>query len=264
MVRSVMYTTPFVIVIMLLAVGLFTGCEGDHIQPGTTGNLLLYITDAPGEFDEVNLNVVRVEVHREGGPWEVINNENQTIDLLEYRNGMMAVLADADLDAGIYTQIRLILGDGNNVVVDGVPHNLTVPSGMQTGLKLVRSFAIEPDYTYELVIDFNVHHSIHTSELGYMLKPTVRVEPLALTGAIGGYVTPVGVDAVVSAMQEDEVVTAAYPDETTGMFKMIALPPGEYHLEIEADGFEKYTSDIMVVQAGHTTDAGTIELEASE
>ena len=51
-----------------------------------------------------------------------------TRDLLELRNGVFAQLAVGNVPAGHYTQVRLHLGAGSNVVVDGVTHPLDVPS----------------------------------------------------------------------------------------------------------------------------------------
>ncbi len=261
-----MRTVPLHITVILLFVGLFIGCDTDSTQPGTTGTLRLYIADAPGEFENVNIEITRVDVHRPGpNGWVPINDETRTFDLLEYSNGAMALLGEQELQAGKYTQIRLMLGDGNNVVVNGDTFSLYVPSGYQTGLKLVRQFDIEPDYTYELLIDFDVHRSIHMADGQYMLKPTVRVEPLALTGSIQGYVSPADANAVVSAIdaEPDTVVTSAYPDET-GFFKLIALPSGNYNIAVEAENFENALLEGVTVEAGQTADVGTIELNEIE
>jgi len=267
MLRSTNYRHVFIVTAgIFLFVGLFLGCDTDSTQPGSSGTLRLYIADAPGEFEEVNLDITSVEIHRPGpGGWITINDESQMIDLLEYSNGAMALLGEEQLEAGKYTQIRLMLGENNNLVVNGETHSLVVPSGYQTGFKLVRQFDIEPDYTYELLIDVDVHRSVHVADGQYMLKPTARVEPLALTGAIQGYVSPAGANAVVSAIdaEPDTVVTSAYPDET-GFFKMIALPAGEYHVAVEADGFDDNQMNNVDVTTGQTTDVGTIELDETE
>lgn len=247
----------------LVMILLLIGCDTHSIQPGTHGTLRLYIADAPGEFQEVNIEIASVEVHRPGpGAWITINDQTRVFNLLEYANGAMALLGEAQLEAGKYTQIRLMLGDGNTIVVNGETHPLFVPSAYQTGLKLVRQFDIEPDYTYELLIDFDVHRSVHLANGQYILKPTVRVEPLALTGAIRGYIAPAGVGAVVSATDAavDTVVTSSYPDET-GFFKLIALPPGMYNIVVtEAGGYHDARVDSVVVEAGKTSEVGTIEL----
>jgi hypothetical protein len=246
---------------VFLLILLVVSCDLNSTKPGTTGRLVLYISDDPGEFDQVNIVVTRVEAHKSGGSWFVVTEEENTFDLLELSNGVMAVLADAELEPGKYTQLRLILGDGSNVVVDGDSHPLAIPSGLQTGLKLVHEFDLEADYTYELLLDFNVHHSIHTSALGYMLKPTVRIQPLALTGVISGLVEPVGINPVVSVIAADTVMSTAYPDDETGSFKFLGIPAGTYGLEVNATGYVTEVMNEVAVQVGQTTNVGTIELQ---
>lgn len=264
---TMMRTVSLFSAALLLFVGLFIGCDTDGVQPGNTGTLRLYIADAPGEFEKVNIEVTSVAVHRPGPEnWITINDETRTFDLIELSNGAMAVLGEEELEAGKYTQIRLMLGDGNNIVVNGETFDLFVPSGLQTGLKLVRQFDIEPDFTYELLLDFDVHRSVHIADGQYILQPTVRVEPLATTGAIEGYISPADAGAVVSAIDAipDTVVTTAYPEEN-GYFKFIALQPGNYNIAVEeAENFEDELVEDVVVEAGQTTDIGTIDLVEEE
>ncbi|MEJ2507668.1 MAG: DUF4382 domain-containing protein, partial [Ignavibacteriaceae bacterium] len=60
-------------------------------------------------------------------------------DLLQLRNGANVLLGDAELQAGSYTQIRLIVTSENYVIVQGIKTLLTIPSGIQTGIKLITS-----------------------------------------------------------------------------------------------------------------------------
>ncbi len=69
------------------------------------------MVDSPSGYEEVNIVVTRVEVHRSGSDsssgWFVINNNTATYDLLLLRNGASVVLGNHSLDAGHYTQIRV-------------------------------------------------------------------------------------------------------------------------------------------------------------
>src|SRR5215510_6816201 len=111
------------------------GC-GKSTPTSTSGMgwVHLSLSDASGPFDAVNLVVRQVSIHRgddETGGWEVVKNDTAaTFDLLQLRNGVFATLGIAPVPAGHYTQIRLKLDPGSNVVVGGVPHPLTVPSGL--------------------------------------------------------------------------------------------------------------------------------------
>ena len=63
------------------------------------------------------------------------------------------------MPAGHCTQIRLKLGAGSNVVVDGVTYPLTVPSGLQSGYKLVGEFDVPASGLVELALDLDAARS---------------------------------------------------------------------------------------------------------
>src|SRR5690242_3252804 len=135
----------------LLLILAISGCSGKTTGPGF-GTISLKMTDAPGDFQEVNLSILQVSAHFGGaeaegesdstGGWQVLRSDPMNVDLLTLRNGVFTTLALAKVPAGHYTQIRLKLGPGSNVVIDGVAHPLTVPSGLQSGYKLVGSFDV--------------------------------------------------------------------------------------------------------------------------
>ncbi|MHB8079940.1 MAG: DUF4382 domain-containing protein [Candidatus Krumholzibacteriia bacterium] len=171
---------------VLLAGLLLYGCS-DSTSPGG-GTLQVSLADAPGDFDAVNIVVESVEVHRAGADsvsgWMTVDASPGTYDLLQLQNGVTAVLVDRALPAGDYTQMRLRLGAGSNVVVDGVTHPLVIPSGLQSGLKLNHPFTIENDAIYEVLLDFDALRSIHqTGMMGgqYLLRPVIHAMTIAPT-----------------------------------------------------------------------------------
>jgi hypothetical protein len=93
------------------------------------------------------------------GRWVTLVDTPQTYDLLELQDGVLAHMGDALIPAGHYEQIRLIVSDAA-VVVDGVTHELFIPSGEQTGLKFNHDFSMAPGADYELVLDFDAHESV--------------------------------------------------------------------------------------------------------
>jgi hypothetical protein len=109
-----------------LAIGILVlgGCS-DSTSPENAGPgyIKLNMIDAPGDYDQVNVHIVRIDVHRgddgdteDAGGWETISEDTMMVDLLTLTGGNAVVLADTLLEAGHYTQIRLILGDMNTVM----------------------------------------------------------------------------------------------------------------------------------------------------
>ena len=255
------------IIILTLIITAIFGCADNSTNPGLqqNGNLKLYLVDAPASLDSVIISVKRVEVHKAGydstSGWFVINNTAKAYDLMALRNGASAVLGDSALAAGQYTQIRLVPGDGNYTVNYGIKHSLTIPSAMQTGIKLNHEFTIEPGNLYELFLDFNADKSIIIRGNGnYMMKPVIRVIPKIISGTVSGQVLPANAQATVfTTIGADTVST--YPD-SEGFFKLMALPAGNYNIEI-LPGNNAYKdtviSSINVVE-NQNTDIGVIEL----
>lgn len=254
----------FALIILLLA-----GCADNTTDPVLQGksNLKIYLVDSPASLDSVIIFVKRVEVHKAGSDstsgWIVLNNTTRSFNLLDLRNGAKAVLGDSVLQPGQYTQIRLILDNGSYVVENGMKHNLTVPSGFQTGIKLNHEFTLLPDNLYELVLDFNVDKSIHMTGNGkYMMKPVIRVTPIITSGTISGQVLPLDAKATVFAISGTDTVSATYPN-TAGFFKLMALPYGVYDVAIFPDT-AVYKDTVLTgvnVLANQNSDVGLIELK---
>ncbi len=112
-----------VIVISIASAIIIFGCS-DSTSPETgEGQMKITMVDSPAGFDQVNIVVTRVEVHSSGSDstsdW-FAKRYMATYDLLKLRNGASVVLGNHSLDAGHYSQIRLIIGTGSNIVVNGV------------------------------------------------------------------------------------------------------------------------------------------------
>lgn len=96
------------------------------------------------------------------------------------------------MEPGIYSQIRLQLEGNNEIYVKELPYRLKVPSGEQTGVKLICPFEIKKGKMVEVVLDFDVNKSVGlTKGQGFVLKPVIKVEKIAEYDA-AGIVSPAG------------------------------------------------------------------------
>lgn len=251
----------------LLSVLVIAGCSDSGTSPGF-GTMSLRMTDAPGDFQEVNLEIIQVSAHLGGtgddsdstSGWHVLRAESISVDLLTLRNGVFTTLALAQVPAGHYTQIRLKLGAGSNVVVDGLTHPLTVPSGLQSGYKLVGSFDVPTNGLLDLALDFDAARSIVlTGSDTYLLKPTVRVMPSSSAGSITGHVLPDSVSTTVFAIQAADTIGGALT--SNGDFTVSVLPAGTYSLAFHpATAYRDTTLTNVIVVSGATTNVGSVQL----
>ena len=267
--RGMQFVITAGIVAVLCGSGL-TSCS-DSVGPPETGTLQMVLVDAPAQIEAVDsLKVVfkDVRVHRSSdsgtatGGWitvlpETLPVEARTFNLLELVNGVFATLGEVELEVGRYTQIRIAL-ESATLFVDGVPQNLTIPSGFQSGIKLVGGFTIEPDLVTTVAADFDVARSLHEDPPGsgdYILRPTIRLMQTSLSGTISGIVTPTGIGAVLFALRPatGDTITTTLANPINGAYVLPALPAGSYDVRAEAPGYVTSTRSGVAVAAGADT-----------
>lgn len=252
---------------------LLTSCDVTEDDTNTdTGILKVYITDAPADYEAVWIDIEEVRVHSSGEDsieeddegWIIINDNPMRINLLDLTNGELEVLGETELEAGMYSQIRLILGEDNEIVIDGTSHDLKTPSAQQSGLKHNLHAEIEGGQVYTLLLDFDASRSIvKAGNSGqFILKPVIRAVQFESTGAIEGTVEPSESMPWVFAIAQGDTVAGTKADEN-GDFMLVGLLSGSYTVAIDP-GEENFPDaelfDIQV-SAPDTTDVGVVTLE---
>lgn len=256
---------------VLSACGGGGGDSAPATPVSTLGTLAVSMTDAPAcGFDAVNVTVSKVRVHRSEGAadsdsgWSDITlSPAKKINLLNLTNGVLEALGQTSLEAGRYTQLRLVLdsnasGTANTVVptVGKLEQPLETPSSVQSGIKLVGQFDVTAGQKTDVVLDFDACKSVVTRGKGaYALKPVVKVVPVTLNGISGFVSTAVlGRSVQVSAQQNGQVVSATTPNPTTGEFFLSRLAPGNYDVVITAnDSAASVVAGVPVASASSTT-----------
>ena len=247
---------PVVVAAALAACG--GGGSSDAGAPiGTMGTLRVSLTDAPAcGFDHVYVTVEKVRIHSsstaeaaDAGWTDITLATPQRIDLLALSNGAMTTLGQAQLAAGTYQQLRLVLAANttanplaNSVVVTGGSEQaVDTPSAMQSGLKMNANLTVAADKIADFAIDFDACRSfVRAGNSGkVLLKPVLAVIPLLSDAGqrIVGYLDPALASggATVSA-QAAGVPVRATPTDATGKFVLYPVPAGTYDLVVTANG----------------------------
>lgn len=254
---------------------IFVSCndKDDNVAPQQMPTVNVRLTDAPGDYDEVNVEVLDVLIKNNSdtgdGGWVSIGNVTpQIYNLLDLTGGINVLLAgNANVPSGNLGQIRLLLGDENTVVKDGVSHPLHTPSAQQSGLKLQINTLLLPNVTYDFMLDFDVNQSIVIEAGGsgnYNLHPVIRIVTTANAGIIKGIVTttPAGVQ-VLASVEVGGAPVSAFTDED-GKFQINGIPAGTYTVTLTPDvtsGLPTLTVENVIVVNGQITDIGTQVLE---
>ncbi len=232
--------TPKIFLASLVMV-LLAACGGSSSSPTGPGAMTVHLVDGPlAGYQELNVHIVSVEILGSGG-WITLGTPDRTINLLRLVGGVEeSLVGGATLPAGHYGQMRLMLGAGNTVkLADGTVQPLTVPSGLQTGIKLVVSFDVAPGTTKDAWIDFDAAHSLLVVQAGasgqYHLRPTVWAYDKLVTGSIHGTLTDAAgatplAGATVFAETLDLTGSPVYARSTvtdaSGAYTLDLLPTG--------------------------------------
>jgi len=262
-----MKTTLYSILILCILI-LFTKCDDD---PAATTRIIVTLTDSPGDYDAVNVDIQEIEVHASDGDqqsgWVSLEIDNPGIyDLLELTNGTEALLTDTEFPAGRISQMRLILGDNNTLEIDGEMFDLTVPSGSESGLKLQINETLLDGVTYEFKLDFDASQSVvEAGNSGmYNLKPVIRVITDATSGAITGVVLPADETVAIYAMQGDDTIASSFAIENVADYLLGGLEPGTYDVAFDPGDSSSLNSDSLMgiaVNLGEVTEADSVILQ---
>ncbi len=257
--RKLFWSLPVICLILI------AGCSNSPTAPSAQGQIKLTLVDSPADFDEVNIVVTRVEVHAANSDstsgWITLSDTTATYDLLKLTNGANSVIGDKMLPVGKYTQIRLLIGAGSSVVVDGVTYGLDISSA--TGLKLNHNFDIEDGKLYLLTLDFDAARSVvPTNDGQYRLHPVIRVVANVVSGSISGFISPAAIRSTITTTVGAVDTVSTVSDTTNGSFMLVALPAGTYDVTIAPMDTTYQDTIITGVQvvAQEDKDIGTVIL----
>ena len=169
----------FAIVLLLILIGasMLAGCSQTEDANLNAGRLVIRLTDDPADFDEVNIELVAMRVHSEEEGWiDIESFEGGVFNLLELQDGAEVLLADVAFPEGPITQLRLMIGNQNTVVIGGDVLPLTVPSGSQSGVKINLDGQIISGEEMSILLDFDAKKSVRAAGKSnkYNLKPTIK------------------------------------------------------------------------------------------
>lgn len=282
-----------------LAAFALVACDDNTlgIQDGDA-TVRVLLTDAPSDYIEsawVDIGAIQLvpAADEEGGIITLTDQGTDgLVDLLQLQDAATAELARLDIEAGTYSQLRLIVESAEVELKEGYAFNdgttrksLFVPSGAQTGIKLNLAAAdSESDASgvriaggeTVLVLDFDVSQSFviqgnpetPAGINGVIFKPTLRVTVLDVAASISGTVTAaddtisvegltVTAEPIVEGDTEDyQTSTATGATDADGNYTIHFLVPGSYTVSVTPrEGFEADpgSTDVTVGEAEDIT-----------
>jgi hypothetical protein len=247
-----------------LGVAACGGGNSSGMTPAVQVNQMrLSVADAPPADNATHVVVVftGIELTGNGGtPVTIMFPAPKSIDLITQSGTASAVLFDQPIPTGSYGQIRLMVtadGSANNSYIDfadGTRRGLQVPSGSETGFKLVSGFTVPSSGVVDYTIDFDLRKAI-TCPPGQapacILKPVERLVNNTSVGNIQGQITSMlpsgctpGVYVYSGVVTKLEDMNSAAPSTDTNQplaskvpvatsappyyYQFTFLPPGTY------------------------------------
>lgn len=219
-------------IVLMCRVGFIfalSACEEKN-DPTGESELRASMTDAPGPFDEVNVDIQGLEVHSDVNGWNTIPLANPGVyDLLKLTNGQI--------------------------------YDLKTPSGQQSEVKIQINKTLIPGITYDVTLDFDASKSIiETGKETYILKPVIRAITDAEDGIISGTLSPAML-AQIQVISTAGDTTGAYSD-SLGAFQILGLTTGVYQVDILSPS--PYSDTIFTgisVRNGQITSMGTLTIQ---
>ena len=270
---------------------IFSACTKTDINASAGGKVSVFLTDGPGEFDSVFIDIQKVEVKIDNdslykndddrckddddrdddqkrkddyGEWVNISFTPAIIDVLGLRNGVETKLGDANIATGTVRKIRITLGTQNRVVKNGVSSTLELRNETKNFLyiKLYDKHRqrLSDSTSVSVWVDFDVANSIYEKNGKFYLKPVLRPFNNKNFGEVESKVLPLAAKAVVRITNGAGFNGVALPNRE-GEFKLRGLEPGTYTVTVQ--GLPPYVDKVIsniVVTKGKETELGVITL----
>ncbi len=249
--------------VLLLALSTLSQCYNDS-ERLSLASVEFRLTDAPADYEQVNVEILSLLYHTTENGWEEINNFNSGIyNLLDFRNGTDTLLGNAELPPGKLTQLRLILGNQNTLLIDGQIRNLSVPGGQQSGIIIPINIELIQGVSYNILLDFDAARSVKPRPNGYNLVPVIRVIDEEKSGRVQGHILPLEARAVLYVQNPSDTITAFTGDD--GFFMVRGVKPGTYQVRVEPQsGYKGVTRKNVLVVSGSVANMGFMVLEEGD
>jgi hypothetical protein len=184
----------FALITLSLALALIlpamTSCDNNSV--GGTAMVQVFLTDAPLDLSTVsavNVTVTELSLRTtadENGNSEkltLMGGDPWTVNLLDYQDGNVVLMAAGDVPAGDYAKIRLVVSaaelvwddDGDEMTPD-VVESIFNPTGK---VDIPVAFMVSAGDDMSVTLDFDAELSVQVNQTGgqhtYILRPVINL-----------------------------------------------------------------------------------------
>lgn len=247
-------TAKILFAVTVLITFLLLSCKKENSNTGGKQKVGVYLTDNPVTFEQVNIDIQKVELKievkdstgTEHESWETLSIRPGVYNILNFRNGIDTLFASGFVSQGEIKKVRLTLGTSNSVVVNGA----TVPLALKDAVITINVDDISElnAANMKINLDFDAAGSIILNNNGqFELLPHIRTFSDEHDGRIEGRILPKEAAAIVTMKSASQTLLAIPGNE--GEFKIRGIKAGTVDLFIDAtaNGYRDTTIKNIVV-----------------
>ena len=227
----------------ILVFALLIVCAGFTIQSCkkdnkvSQGKMEVRMTDSPGDFVALNVEILKIEAYLENSGWVTINETSKEINILDLTNGAEVTIASATtVQPGTYTKLKVTFSGSNsltfNVAGGQSTVNLSFGSNFQGQVEVPIHCQVSNGITSSILLDFNVGSSIAQTGGGYTLNPVIAEIADPSTGVQGNIS---GAEKAAISLSNSSYNASTFTN-ANGYFLIKGVPDGTYQMKIEAKG----------------------------
>lgn len=156
------------------------------LPPSQSSKFSMYLTDSQSNYQAVWINIQQIFIYvandtlRQSGWIEVPMTRQGSYNLFNFQDGRDTLIAQADIPPGIISQIRLILGNNNSLILNnGAVVPLQAGYSLSNGIQLNIQEILRAGVPFSLDMDFNTAGSITGPNAAgqYILQPAISAFP---------------------------------------------------------------------------------------
>lgn len=257
--------------IAVLAAAVLQSCKKDDNNdnngtPSTT-TMKVRMTDAPGNYSAMHVQVTKVEAYLDNSGWVVLDSSSQNVSVLDLTNGAETQLAykSSSVPTGHYSQLRFTIGSTNNTVTvhdqtGDNTYNVSWTGASDHTVTINVDKQVNSGTHAEFLVDFNAAQSVSSTILNnYTMTPVITWIEDESTGAKG---TITGADQAVLTFTSGSGTYTTYMADD-GKFLVRGMESGSYTLTIDGmhtgqTVLSQMTMNSVIVANGAITNMNTI------
>ena len=278
-----------IIAVIFTSAIIVTGCKKDNYTDTISNQKLsLFLTDDPGRFDSVYIDIKYVEVKTDTsimhckddhfgdhdndrdddhqnrdqfGKWDTLGITTGIYNVSRLKNGIDTLLGTANIRGSI-RKIRITLGTNNSVLFTGVKYPLNFYTGINNYLYVKINDQHHHQQNSEntaLWVDFDISRSIIYLNGQYYLNPVLRPFCDNNFASLSGRVLPSAANTLVTVFNNTDTANAL--PEKNGYYKVRGLKAGTYNILFKGyNGYKDTTVKNIQVITGAEQIVPTVTL----